>query len=579
MDETTGKICLRFFEKVLTGNGQLSNTTVAFDGTLGVQDKPDDGRIEFEIDNSTISLLMQAGYELEKVAGVPYYSTGASSYLVDYTVTLKLDQDVQLSGSKDLYTAALTLVDSVEANGALLGEIYGDAAVTEPEGETVTANITSNGTVNTLTLSSPDQILNKGTYTFVYKMKINPAAALVRLSGYTDEQKTNTVELKENGKSFKPEKLTAAAKIAWDKETETQFKIDKNVFTEKAPHYQGVYMDEKTGKYYADFHVVVYLREDTKTFTVTDVLQSGCSFRSDADVTLEGVDTSTDYWNSDIGSTATLTEVAATVTSEINNASEMEITVTAPEASTFAPGAYHLRIPVEVTSAVIGADGKVNPQSFSNTAKLVRVDNKPANESKTYTQEIPNPAETRKDGGYSVNEQTGEIISYEGKPVIRWDVWIGWDFYNKTTFEDTLTGMKLLVNSEYPFDIHSFTDQDSFKETLATVTSLTDNDYLNFNEDGTAFVFNNEKLYTNKDDNGSPVKLYKLVYFTTPLDAENGQGDVVTGLNNHYEVTYTTPDGTGFGTNPEGDVVPNMVAAGRLWVKKAHVIERTDKLT
>lgn len=132
VDETSGKVCLRFFKEILEQEGSVSNTAVAFDGTLHVENKTDAGKINFVVNGENIPLQMRAGYELTKAAGVPYFSTDASSYLVDYTVTLTLDQDVQLSGSADLYTAALTLVDSVEADGALKGQILDTVEITAP---------------------------------------------------------------------------------------------------------------------------------------------------------------------------------------------------------------------------------------------------------------------------------------------------------------------------------------------------------------------------------------------------------------------------------------------------------------
>ena len=242
VDESTGKICLRFYENMYTGEGDVSNTKVAFEGTLDASGHDVNGQLHFGVDGETVSLIARQDYTLAKAVGVPYYSTDASSYLVDYTVTLTLDQNMKLSASTDMYGAALTLVDTVVADGALEGILVGDPVITAPTDETATATVANNGTENTLTLSSPDGILNKGTYTIVYKMKVDSAAALAKLDGYTDAQKTNTVEVKENGASLKTP-LTATATIAWDDVTDEQFKIDKNVFTEKGPHYKGVYMD------------------------------------------------------------------------------------------------------------------------------------------------------------------------------------------------------------------------------------------------------------------------------------------------------------------------------------------------
>ncbi|MBQ6949884.1 MAG: Cna B-type domain-containing protein, partial [Clostridia bacterium] len=580
IDESSDVIRIRFDEEWIENAGSntvVENVTLGFDGTLGVADKGADGKIVFNAAGYSFPLQMKTGYTLNKTAGVPYYSTDASSYVTDYTVTLTLDQNMMLSGSGDMYIAALTLVDTVENGGALQGTIVGDVTVTAPDGETASAAVSNNGVVNTLTLSSPDQKLVKGTYTFTYKMKIDPEAAAAKLDGYTEKQKTNTVELKENAASLKTP-LTAQTTIAWEDVTDNQFKIDKSAFTDKAPDYKGVYWDEDTEKYYIDFRVVVYVREPVTTFTVTDHSNYSLTFRNvPASPVLEGVDVSENYWNNDINNAA-LTPVAATITSGLNDSSEMVITVTAPEGQTLAPGAYHLRVPADVTGAVETTLKNSYPQSYSNTAYLTSVDGQPTTENKEFKQAIPNRTEPRKDGGYAVDSNTGELLFHNGKPVIRWDVWFGWDFYDKTTFVDTLSGMEMLINANYPFEIHSFTDQNHHKERLASISSLNDTDYLDFSTDGTGFTFSNEKLYTNAD--GSPVKLYKLVYFTTPLDADNELGYVNTDLENGYSITHTTLSGKGFGTGPiTGDVEPDMTSQGRLYVKKKHVIERTDSLT
>ena len=406
-------------------------------------------------------------------------------------------------------------------------------------------------------------------------MKIDPEAAAAKLAGYTEAQKTNTVELMEKCGSQESKKLTASATIAWDRVTENQFKIDKNAFTDQGADYGGVYMYD--GRYYVDYRVVVYLREEAVNFVVTEVAD-GFSFRTDA-VTLKGMDASSSYWSNNI-STAPLTvlngENAPTVVNTISDDGKSnEITVTAPAGKKLQPGAYYLCVPADVTNAVINANGKVDPQTFTNTADLTTVDGKPTGESVTFEQTIPTYTTPRKDGGYVVDSQTGELVMHDGKPVIRWDVWVGWDFYGKTTFVDTMTGMELLIDSNYTFDIHSFADRETHKESLASLKSRTDiSPYLDFEEDGTGFTFSTEGAIRNNPD-GTPVKLYKLVYFTTPLDTANG-----TRLNNHYSISHTTPGGETFGDGPvEGNFVPDMTAQGRLYVQKAHVMEQTNSLT
>ena len=359
-----GKIRIRFDDEWVAAanhNTVLETAELGLSGVLNVQNKLEDGKLTFQAAGVYFPLQMKAGYAISKTAGVPYYSTDAASYLADYTVTLTLDQDVKLSSGADadLYAAALTLVDTVDAAGALQGTIFGDATVTAPAGETAAAVLSASGAANTLTLTSPDQVLKKGSYAITYKMKIRPEAAAARLEGYTDAQITNTVELKENGASLKTP-LTATAAIAWDKVTENQYKIDKAVFADQGAGYSGVYLDEANQKYYLDYRVVVYIREPVQTFTVADAPQYGFSLRNDVPITLEGVDTSEDYWTNDMGAAA-LSACTVTVTTETQRlalghngamADCAVITITAPEGQLLQPGAYHLRTPADVTAAV-----------------------------------------------------------------------------------------------------------------------------------------------------------------------------------------------------------------------------------
>ena len=588
IDKDSDMIRIRFDEEWIenaNNNTVVENVTLSFTGTLNVTDKGDDGKIVFNVADTSFPLQMKTGYTLNKTAGVPYYSIDASSYVTDYTVTLTLDQTMKLSdnANADLYTAALTLEDTVEDGGALQGSILGNVTVTAPDGETANADLFADGTTNTISITSPDQILQKGTYTFTYQMKIRSEAAADKLAGYTDTQKTNIVELKENGASL-TSPLTATATIAWDNVTDNQFKIDKAAFTDQGSNYGGVYPDETNERYYIDYRVVVYIREPAQTFTVTDAPQYGFTLRSDIPIVLEGIDTDTNYWTNDID-TAVLSQIQATVTTEIqqlplgDNGTSVDcqvITITAPEGQLLSPGAYHLRIPADVTESVINANGKIEPKTFSNTAHLTSVDGIPPKESKEYEQTIPNYTAPSKSGSYEVDPVTGELLFYEGKPVIRWDVWFGWDFYNETTFTDTLTNMELLVNNDYPFEIHSFTDEDNFKETLVSIKTIADTNYLDFNDADTAFTFNTKNLATNED--GTPVKLYKMVYFTTPLDDDSTIGYKSTGLKNGYSITYTEPFGSSTGIGP-AEVEPTTSSKARLYVKKTHVIERNDYLT
>ena len=56
VDESTGKICLRFYENVYTGEGDVSNTKVAFEGTLDASGHDADGQLHFGVDGETITV-------------------------------------------------------------------------------------------------------------------------------------------------------------------------------------------------------------------------------------------------------------------------------------------------------------------------------------------------------------------------------------------------------------------------------------------------------------------------------------------------------------------------------------------
>lgn len=133
VDETNGKLCLRFTRDLLEKEGSVSNTKVAFEGRLDAGGRDDNGGLHFGVDNETVSLLAKQDYTVTKAAGVPYFDLDAGSYLVDYTVTLTLGQIMSLdtAAASDLYAAALTLEDTVLAGGALTGELFGDPEVTE----------------------------------------------------------------------------------------------------------------------------------------------------------------------------------------------------------------------------------------------------------------------------------------------------------------------------------------------------------------------------------------------------------------------------------------------------------------
>jgi len=378
------------------------------------------------------------------------------------------------------------------------------------------------------------------------------AAAEAELNDYADV----FCKLYENGSSLQTP-LTAAAVISRDNVTENQFKIDKNAFTDHTVEYGGAYLNEGNEKYYVDFRVTVYIREPFLTFTVEDCVDDALAFRSpdDTPVTLEGVDTSADFWTND-SAFADLTYVDAIVTNTVDGGKNT-IVLTSPEGEPLPAGAYQLRVPADITGAVRSVQTNDSPQYYSTTAHLVKVDDYVTDEKKEWKSLVPTHTVPRKAGSYEVDPVTGEEVLYNGKPVIRWEVYFGWDFYDKTTFVDTLTGMKLLVNDDYPFEIHSFDNMNKHKERLAYFTSLTDTSYIDFNENGDGFTFNSENLDLNSD--GYYVKLYKLVYFAAPADdADSGTGYVTTGLKNSYTLTHTDFFGNGFDHGPiTGEAVPD----------------------
>ncbi len=575
IDQSTNQICLRFFENVYTGHGSVSNTKVAFDGKLNISGKDEDGILNFGVDKNTISLLTKQGYAVSKKAGIPYYSAQEGAYLVKYTVTLTLDQNMKLSAdvAGDLYSAALSLEDTVLSGGALTGVMVGTPAITAPEGEEAAITNQNNGMANTMSITSPDGLLGKGTYTVEYTMKIDSAAANAKLENYTEAQKTNTVEVKEDGASLATP-LTATATIGWKDVTSGQYKIDKLAFADPAGKYDGIYLDASTKKYYIDFRVVVYLKDEVENFTVTDKADYGVFFRAPDDkaVTLQGMCDDLGYWEGDSSAHLLTPMEDVIVTNTINaSATECYITVSAPEGQTLKPGAYHLRVPADVTDAVAKTIKNTYPQSYQNTATLTSVDGVPTSESDSFKQAIPIYQYITKVGGYEIDPDTGGfVLTADGRPIIRWDVYFGWEFYNTAFVEDIMDNQELYVNSTYPFDVHhmEYTGNGmQWVNTYASLTSTEDTDYIHFLRDdkqaAIGFTLDTAELIPPEAN----AEVYKLVYFTVPKLTDNpNEPYYTTGLKNHFDVTFTPPynHDDGFGITP---IVTEPTVAERVSLK------------
>jgi len=275
-----GKIRIRFDDEWVAAanhNTVVEAAELGFAGALNVQNKPEDGKVVFHAAGTDFPLQLKAGYALTKTASAPMYRDG--QYEVDYTVTLTLDQDMNITGQADAdhYSAKLTLRDVIAASGsALTGEVISTPVLTGPV-TGLTASAQNYGTANLFTIGGAS-VLKKGTYTLAYTMKVDPDAAQAKLSGY---DKFNTVELLENDASLKvngeTRPLTAQASIAWSNELSNRFKVDKCIVNQH--NHSIVY--RAGSDYYVDYYVVVYTKDEFSTFTVVDQIIADADALSD----------------------------------------------------------------------------------------------------------------------------------------------------------------------------------------------------------------------------------------------------------------------------------------------------------
>ena len=587
VDTARNLVCLTFHEDALKLDGTVDRGKLSFDGKLDLSNAGDDGELKFSVNDQHKTYLAKQGYTLEKAASKPRLDLDAKAYLVDYTVTLKLDRNMQLDASagKELYTAALTLVDTLSADSALSGEIYGTPVITGParpndEKVIVTVAEDSDPTVNTFVIESRDKLLSSGTYTLTYQMKLDKLASAAKLKDYSEERRTNTVEVMENGESLsKP--VTATATIAWDDTIQKRFKIDKDIFTDRDPlskYYSGAYYDETDNQYYVDYRIVVYVQEEVSTFTVIDGITGYMAFPDDKPIVLEGWDGSETFWTNNIH-TADLDQLPdVEVTTEPGaNAHQKLITVKAAGGTMLQPGAYHLRVPICITNAVNNALDHNQAHGYNNTATLTEVDGIPTTETDTCYGQVQKYTPPEKSGSFEVNtDGSYATVEVDGKKhyLLRWELWIGWYFYNETVLQDVMEGTTLYVNSSYPFDIHSYDGRNGrlHQEKLATFNTLSnDTDFITFNVDGKGFTFNAHKLNLNTGDAGddkSPVGAYKIVYYTVSDEVADGI-NLPTGIKNTYKVDYKAPHGKEFNNGPiPGEAEPQISNAAKLSVDK-----------
>lgn len=355
-----------------SSNTVLNDCSISFDGMLNVQNKPDNGKIVFKAAGEAFPLQMKAGYTLSKTAETPDYQNGR--HVVDFTVKFTLDQKMNITGANgyDGYSALLTLVDTLNANSAMTGQIVNGPSITGATGLTVTAS--QNGTTNTFALGGVTE-LPKGTYTISFTMEISDAAANAKLNGY---DKVNTVELKENNASL-TDPLKATVTIKWDDNVSSRQKIDKCI----VPQAGNTNLYVENDKYYADYYIAVYLRDEAATFTVEDTLSNAAHTAEEKPVTLMGVNSADNFWNVGATNISGLSQLpdGASLTTNIDGGKKT-ITLTAPAGQMLAPGAYYLKLTADVTDTVkklmtsLNGDNTSAKEEYTNQAALVSIDDK-----------------------------------------------------------------------------------------------------------------------------------------------------------------------------------------------------------
>lgn len=564
LDDNT--IRIRFDDEWIDGikdNAVINNAQLGFTGVLNVGEKNDSGGAIFSGAGKDFSLIFKTAYTLEKSAGVPEFRDG--KYVVDYSVTFSIDQNMDITGgaNDELYSVLLTLNDSVAADGVLTGNLIGEPVLSYSATTGAAVSAENHGTDNVFTLSAPNGVLNKGSYTIKYTMEIDPDAAAARLNGYSAAQKTNTVTLSENVGEDTENKLNVAATIAWNQYLSGRYKVAKGIFKDQPGNINGIYRDGSD--YYADFYVAVYLKESIGSFTITDTAdaESFLTFTDAKSPTLEGGDSDNGYFGRAAGS-HTLTAVdGASVSHDVSvDGKTVTVTVTAPEGQTFAPGAYYVRIPGKVNDAVANTldTGKASP--INNTAELTAADGQSPGETGNYKASVPAYSTPVKYGGYLI----GDNSTYNGKRVIRWDLTFGWEFFSDgTTVEDTMNGMDLVVDKEAGF-IFEIINNGNVIASFDSLEELNNASFITFADGDAADSFS---LATGTIGNGEDVtKPYNLVYYTVPKD-----GTDESALLNDYTITYKEPNGdASAGINPPGEgVAPSVDRGAQLTVLKSKV--------
>ena len=553
IEDNTIKICFEDeWIKSTSDNISIDGAKVGFQGALKVVNKDDDGQFVFSVENMEIPLQLKTEYSIAKRVTAP--TLQGDHFVVTYTVPFTIDQNMNISGQPDdsLYSAVPSLVDI--AGNALSGEIVGTPAVTGPTtGLTVSA--VRDGQKNTFSFTGAD-VMQKGAYTLTYTMKLTAEAAAAKLQGYSDADKTNTIELMENGASLttlgEPDPLQARAKIAWDKNLSSQYKISKAIIPQTST--TNVYYTND--KYYVDYCVVAYSKVPVSTFTVQDQL-TGNVEHSGLPVTLLGVNTKENFWESSASVIPSdLTQVTASVTPSGSGATR-SITVSGTD---LPAGAYYLKVPVDVTKAVTSIIEKAAPLTNNTTASIVEKyvnmavldsvngDDSVQETSKEVVDFLRGPENfikrgavvTKEDGSYDIYNKAGE----EGK-YIRWDVYFSWSIpCANMIIEDTLSaGQKLLINDSTSFDIWDVTSATPIR--LAGLWNKNGTEYIQFTTDSNgaeSFVLNLNKLGA-----GDTTRKFKLVYYTL-IDKNATDFDQYT---NDWKITYQPHDpGSAIGPIP-----------------------------
>ena len=573
-----GKIRIRFDDEWIA-NAKLSTTIdgaeLGFSGKLNVGNKPKNGRVRFTAGGKEFLLQFKTGYAITKQASAVYYRSGR--YEVDYTVTFTLDQDMNITGSADAdhYSAQLTLKDMLaQTKSAMTGEVVGTPSLTGPvSGLSVTA--ARSGGTNTFSIGGAS-VLTKGTYTLTYTMAVDSAAAAAELQGY---DKNNTVELMENGASLvvngKTSPLTAQASTKWNDALSNRYKVDKCIVNQN-----GNSVVYRVGdRYYVDYYIVVYSRDEVDSFTVIDRIISGVSHTANMPITLLGVNTAPGYWDRAAASgLPTLSSVDAAVTGPIDGL-DRAITLTA-KSGTLPAGAYYMKMACDVTDTVLALSEAAQKKVGDNTAgdayaefknkailDIVNGDSHVNEVTRDIVGRLNGPTAFYKHGEIQMNND-GSYIIYDKEGVrgkyIRWDVVFDWEIPNTdTVITDMMKGdQSLLVNASTPFTVY---DTTSGKDVvIAELKNLTDTEYIDFGKDSSGnetFSFYPGRMTDNPQDS---TRKFKLTYYTlVPEETVD-----FSPMTNSWTVEYKD-EVPGVGVGPvNGEEKPQISHSARLELKK-----------